>query len=76
MSFEQLIQGIEAGEFQLKALEARMKGLKSQTGTGVAWLDWIGSFGGTEKVYDQISATESLIKARQELLKRAARTKS
>jgi hypothetical protein len=76
MSFEQLIEGIQAGEFQLKALEVKMKGLKSQTGTGVAWLDWLGSFGGTEKVYDDIAATKALISARQELNKGQAEQKS
>lgn len=68
MSFDQLTQSITENEFQLAALQHRLQSLKEQTGTGVAWLDWIGTLGSTDKIYNQISAAEALIKARKELV--------
>lgn len=67
MSFDQLTNGVMESELILKSLENRLRSLKEQTGTGIAALDWLGTFGGSEKIYDEIAATESLIKARKEL---------
>ena len=66
MTFAQLDQELEKGIFRLNSLKAKLDGLKTETGTGVAWLDWIGTFGGSEKVYNSIAITKSQITATQE----------
>ena len=69
-SFNKLIDEIANGDFALKSLQARLAGLKAQTGTGSGFLDLVGTgfglWGNSNKIYDQIKVTEKQIEAQTE----------